>query len=110
MDFIWKPTIPAVLTENPPVKDYNFGDGFSERIPIGTQQNIQSWRLNFDALLPDEALQIRNFLKSQGGHRAFRWIPPSPYDEPGLYRCASWNIRQVSQYQSIELTFQQVSF
>jgi phage-related protein len=73
--FNWQPDYGAQADVTPTVVTAQFGDGYSQDIPLGINSMPQTWTLVFNRL-PDEADGIFNFLMNQGGYLRFWWTPP----------------------------------
>lgn len=107
--FTSKPSIPATIAYKPNVRSITLGDSFTTDIPIGINQNLKTYSLQFNNIQKDEALEIIDFLKRHGGHRTFIWIGPDNIE--GLFRCKNWR-ESISSggFRSISLFFDEVLF
>jgi phage-related protein len=92
----------------PSVRQIKFGDGYSQRVTVGLNQNPKSWSLTWQ-VSPTDAATIETFLDQRAADAAsFTWTPP---DTSTSYQwiCYEWSksvdsVRLVS----IQATFDQV--
>lgn len=73
--FTWTPTTGAAGDKTFNVRKAQFGDGYSQIVADGINNQSQSWPLTFTVKKP-EAEQIINFLDAHQGSKAFAWTPP----------------------------------
>ena len=101
------PTYGARKRSRPNVRTVQFGDGFSQRITYGLNQDPKQWSLTFEVSETD-ADTIETFLEARGGSESFDWSPP---DETDTYKwiCQDWSksIPYLNRA-TITATFQQV--
>ena len=101
------PTYGASKRSRPNVRTVQFGDGFSQRITYGLNQDPKQWSLTFEVSETD-ADTIETFLEARGGSESFDWSPP---DEATTYKwiCQDWSksIPYLNRA-TITATFQQV--
>lgn len=73
--FTWSPSIGVEGTTHYRVRTVQFGDGYSQAVPDGIRNVVDSWPLRFvgDA---QEIKAIRAFLDSTRGSESFFWTPP----------------------------------
>jgi phage-related protein len=66
-----------------------FGDGYSQRLVFGLNQNPKTWSLTWEVSETD-ADTIETFLDARGGAESFDWTPP---DTATSYKwiCEQWN-------------------
>ena len=84
------PTYGAQKTSQPKVRQVQFGDGFSQRIRFGLNQNPKSWSLTWE-ISETNAETIEAFLDARANDGAsFDWTPP---DEATSYKwiCYEWS-------------------
>lgn len=83
------PTYGAQKTSQPAVRKVQFGDGYSQRLVFGLNQNPKTWSLTWEVSETD-ADTIENFLDARGGAESFDWTPP---DTGTSYKwiCEQWN-------------------
>lgn len=74
--FNWQPDYGAQADVTPNVLTAQFGDGYSQDIPLGINFMPQVWTLKFNRDPDTDADDIYNFLISQGGYKRFWWTPP----------------------------------
>lgn len=102
------PTYGAQKTSRPTVRTVQFGDGYSQRLTYGLNQNPKSWSLTWEVSETD-ADTIETFLNARAVDNAsFDW---TPLDEATAYKwiCQEWN--KTVPYKNratITATFQQV--
>jgi phage-related protein len=104
----YKPTYSATKTSQPKVRTTQFGDGYSQRVTFGLNQNPKEWRLTFSVSDADADI-IETFLNARAADGAsFDWTPP---DSSTSYKwtCYSWT-RELFEFQrsKIDVTFTQV--
>jgi phage-related protein len=83
------PTYGAQKTSQPSVRKVQFGDGYSQRLVFGLNQNPKTWSLTWEVSESD-ADTIETFLDARGGAESFDWTPP---DTATSYKwiCEQWN-------------------
>jgi len=102
------PTYGAQKSSRPVVRTVQFGDGYSQRLTYGLNQNPKSWSLTWEVSETD-ADTIETFLNARAVDNAsFDW---APLDEATTYKwiCQEWN--KTVPYKNratITATFQQV--
>lgn len=104
----YSPVYAANKSSQPNIRTVQFGDGYSQRLTYGLNQNPKEWRLTFDVTDTD-ADTIEAFLDARAADAAsFDWIPP---DGTTSYKwiCLEWN-RELYEFQrsKISTTFRQV--
>jgi len=82
------PTYGAQKTSQPSVRKVQFGDGYSQRLVFGLNQNPKTWSLTWEVSETD-ADTIETFLDARGGAESFDWTPP---DTATSYKwvCEQW--------------------
>ena len=82
------PTYGAQKTSQPAVRKVQFGDGYSQRLTFGLNQNPKSWSLTWE-VSEANADTIEDFLDARGGAESFDWTPP---DTATSYKwiCEQW--------------------
>jgi phage-related protein len=84
------PTYGAQKTSQPKVRQTQFGDGYSQRISFGLNQNPKQWSLTWEVSETD-ADTIEAFLDARAADGvSFDWAPP---DSATTYKwiCYTWN-------------------
>jgi phage-related protein len=84
------PTYGAQKTSQPKVRQVQFGDGYSQRLSVGLNQNSKAWSLTWEVSETD-ADTIETFLDARAADGAsFDWTPP---DEATAYKwiCYDWS-------------------
>jgi phage-related protein len=101
------PKYGASKRSRPRVRNVQFGDGFSQRLRYGLNQDPKQWNLTFEVSETD-ADTIESFLEARAGAESFDWSPP---DETETYKwiCQDWSksIPYLNRA-TITATFQQV--
>ena len=102
------PTYGAQKTSQPRVRQVQFGDGYSQRISFGLNQNPKQWSLTWEVTETD-ADTIETFLDARAvDGDSFTWTPP---DSATSYKwiCYQWN-KTIPYYNraTITATFTQV--
>ena len=101
------PTYGASKRSRPKVRNVQFGDGLSQRLTYGLNQDAKQWNLTFEVSETD-ADTIETFLEARGGAESFDWSPP---DETETYKwiCQQWSKQMTSAgLNELTATFQQV--
>ena len=103
------PAYGASKGNQPNVRTVQFGDGYSQRLTYGLNQNPKSWDLTWQNITETDADTIETFLNARAADNAsFDWTPP---DETTAYKwiCPSWNKSiPYNNRATITATFQQV--
>jgi hypothetical protein len=92
----------------PNVRQIRFGDGYSQRVTVGLNQNPKSWSLTWNVSIADAAT-IEAFLDDRAEDAAsFTWTPPDT-DTSYQWICYDWS-KSVDSVRSvtIQATFDQV--
>jgi phage-related protein len=101
------PSYGASKKSSPRVRNVQFGDGLSQRLRYGLNQDAKVWNLKFEVSEAD-ADTIETFLEARQGAENFDWSPP---DETTTYKwiCQEWSksIPYLNRA-TITATFQQV--
>ena len=98
----------ASKAHKPKVTTVQFGDGYSQRLRVGINQDPQEWRLSWNNILESDSDTIEDFLIARAGSEYFDWSPP---DTATSYKwiCQSWNKTiSYSGRATINATFTQV--
>jgi len=102
------PTYGAQKASQPRVRQVQFGDGYSQRVSFGLNQNPKQWSLTWEVTETDSDT-IETFLDARAADGAsFDWTPP---DSATSYKwiCYQWN-KNIPYYNrgTITATFTQV--
>ena len=84
------PTYGAAKSSNPKLVEIKYGDGYSQVLRHGLNQNPKTWNLNF-LVSEADATTIETFLNARADDGdTFDWQPP---DETTSYkwRCFAWS-------------------
>lgn len=102
------PDFTLTKKSEPTVRTTKFGDGYSQRLIYGLNQNLKTWDLRWTASSNADAAAIESFFDARQGSESFDWTPPEG-GTAGKYICPSWT-REL-QYKNINVitaTFVQV--
>ena len=102
------PDFGATKSSSPRVRNVQFGDGFSQRLRYGLNQDAKQWDLTWQNISEADSDTIEAFLEARGGAEHFDWSPP---DETETYKwiCQQWSKRMTSAgLNELTATFQQV--
>ena len=107
-EFTWLPTVGFSTDINPSVNKVQFGEGYSQRVPSGINNIMQSWNVSFNSQSIATANAIDAFLSSKYGTNSFTWIPPGETIEVKVL-CPKWTKTYESSIsRSISATFERV--
>ena len=102
------PTYGAQKTNQPKVRQVQFGDGYTQRLTVGLNQNPKSWSLTWE-VSETNADTIETFLDARAADGdSFTWTPP---DSATAYQwtCYDWSKSIPSLNRAtIQATFTQV--
>lgn len=104
----YNPTYPITKKSEPKIRTVKFGDGYSQRLTFGLNQNPKVWSPEF-ILRPADADIVEAFLDARAlDGESFDWTPPGSA-APLKWICPSWE-REVLGPNSCRLqtTFTQV--
>ncbi|MDR3446011.1 phage tail protein [Dyella sp.] len=102
--FTWKPETNPTGTSTLRVRTAQFGDGYSQEVPDGINNETQSWPLTF-AGTKDELQPIADFFRAHNGCIGFYWTPPLGVQ--GLYKAPSFTMNENAGIYTITVSFQQ---
>ena len=103
--FNWRPIGQPAGQATFRVLKAQFGDGYSQEVADGINNEVQSWPLQFVGTRA-EVIAIRDFFRRHGGYKGFFWTPPM--GEPGLYKVAAYSpVHQGGDVYLISATFEQ---
>jgi phage-related protein len=92
----------------PRVRTVQYGDGYSQRLIYGLNQNPKVWNLTWTATSNSDADAIEAFIDARAGSEAFDWTPPAA-GSSAKYICSSWNRElKYANINTITATFVQV--
>lgn len=103
----YQPLYGASKSSAPSVRQVQFGDGYSQRLVYGLNQDPKEWTLEFN-VTEAEADEIETFLEARGGAESFDWTPP---DTTTSYKwlCSEWSKSIDQPFRAvIRATFRQV--
>mgnify|MGYP003109826395 FL=1 len=90
-EFTWTPSYNQSAQISPRVLSVRFGDGYTQRIPDGINNNLLNLELSFENRTEKEATAILHFLNARRGAEAFAYTPPSPYQTQKMFICKSFD-------------------
>ena len=109
-EFIWVPTYPVSVNQEPRVRNIQFGDGYSLRISDGLNNVLLKFDLEFNGKTYQEALAISHFLYAREGRESFVWVPPAPFSTRKYFICPQWSpVIQFHSNYSVKAMFQEVA-
>ena len=82
------PTYGAQKTSQPNVRTVQYGDGYSQRLVYGLNQNPKQWSLTWNVSETDSDT-IEAFLDARGGAESFDWTPPG--ESSAKWICQQWS-------------------
>jgi phage-related protein len=83
------PTYGAQKSSQPKVRQVQFGDGYSQRLTYGLNQNPKSWSLTWEVSETD-ADTIETFLDARAAQESFDWTAPGEAGS-SKYVCPEWS-------------------
>lgn len=89
--FTWCPRVEPDGTSRFRVLSARFGDGYSQEVGDGINNETRSWPLEFVGY-EREIKPIRDFLRRHAGFRPFLWTPPMEA-EAGLFTVLEVRLR-----------------
>ena len=85
----------------------NLGDGYTVRAGDGLNTKKRTWSLSWEVISIADADTIETFINSQGGYKAFIWVPPR--GPTGKWICQSFDRQAVGPgYDSMSMEFEEV--
>lgn len=89
------------------VRVAKFGDGYSQAVQDGLNNEVQTWPLSFEGGI-DYILPLKDFFKRHAGCKSFYWTPPGE-SAPLLFRAANITLTSIGGgVFSLSAEFQQV--
>lgn len=92
--FFWKPSYRYTIQNQPRIKTVKFGDGYSQDLKDGINNNLMIIDLSFDERDLQEHKAIIHFLHQRAGYEKFVFIPPQPYGVTKRFICKEWTPSQ----------------
>lgn len=93
----------------PAIREAKFGDGYSQRVTFGLNQNPKTWPITWANISNSDASQIEEFLDARAVDcQSFTWTPP---DGATAYKwiCKKWSKKMLSYNRNmVTATFMQV--
>jgi len=90
--FSWYPDISSQMSVEPKVNVIEFGDGYSERTPVGLNNLPDVWNVKFTTTRV-KGLLILEFFERHLGSKSFQWT--NPLNRTGYYVCTKWSSDQM---------------
>lgn len=106
--FTYTPSLSAKESRKPRIIVAQFGDGYSQRVRDGLNNDMAVWDLAFNNQTTANATSIETFFATQGGTTVFDWTPPNSASSK-KFICREWTRTEVS-YNVVSITakFEQV--
>jgi phage-related protein len=104
--FSWVPQVGMANTVTPKIYSAVFGDGYTQRVGRGINNQARSYNLTFQKVLSADMDAIENFLIACGGTASFYWTPINA--TIGLWLCATWTRTTQDGYSQLTATFNEV--
>lgn len=82
------PAYGSQKSSQPNVRTVQYGDGYSQRLVYGLNQNPKQWSLTWNVSETD-ADTIETFLDARGGAESFDWTPPG--ESSAKWICPQWS-------------------
>lgn len=92
--FIWRVTATAAGEGEFLVTDSDFGDGYSQSVPQGINNESQNWNVTFIGRKRTGTFGVLDplaFIRARKGGISFFWTPP--LGTQGYYQCRRYSIR-----------------
>lgn len=90
------------------VRRIDYGDGYSQRSPMGLNSMAQTWSITINPVLLEEWEALDAFFRSQGGYKAFLWTPAGE-TQPRKFTCETWAVAwDRSRFGTFTATLQEV--
>lgn len=103
--FIWKAEVSTSGSGTFTTSSAKFGDGYSQEVPDGINNEVQSWSVEVKGRKPDVQPAL-DFIRSHKG-MSFFWKPPLSA-VPGYFKCKKYNLRdEGGSYWTLSLDFEQ---
>ena len=103
----YEPLFGASKSSAPTVRNVQFGDGYSQRLVMGLNQDPKQWTLEWN-VSEEDSDEIETFLEARGGAESFDWTPPDS-NTSNKWICNEWQKSIDQPFRAvIRATFQQV--
>ena len=103
--FIWTHDWDASLDEEPKDNRAEFGDGYTQVVAAGINNNPRKWSLTFNNRPMPEVDAIVTFLRAN--YQGFDWTDPD--GNAGRWECKNWrSVRQKALMKSLTAIFEEV--
>jgi len=89
--FFWKPSYNLQTTHQPKVVELSYGDGYTQRLKNGINNDMLTLSLSFDNRSERESAAIFHFFKHLEGYKHFYFLAPAPYSIIKKFVCSQWN-------------------
>ena len=105
--FTYAPSFSASESSKPVTRVVRFNDGYEQRLSFGLQNDLKTWRLEFDYRTNEETSAITGFFEARRGVDAFAWT--NPYGKTAYYVCEEWSVEHAGcNLNTVQATFRQV--
>lgn len=103
------PTYGITKSNNPNVKQTQFGDGYLMRTVFGLNQNLKTYNPTWRNISETDADTISDFLDARAGSESFDWTPPGE-SSASKFLCKSWSKSiPYNNRATIQATFKEVA-
>jgi phage-related protein len=82
------PVYGSQKSSQPSVRTVRYGDGYSQRLRYGLNQDAKQWSLTWE-VSETNADTIETFLEARAGAESFDWTTPD--GSTGKWICQQWN-------------------
>jgi phage-related protein len=89
--FFWKPSYNVSVTHTPRIKEIQFGDGYTQRLKDGINNDLLNLSLSFESRSELEAVAILHFLHVREGFGPFYFKAPMPYNIIKRFVCTEFS-------------------
>lgn len=108
--FIWKPSYNGQSDHEPSITFIKFGDGYSQRVSRGINNDLLIIDYIFDLRSTSETTAIIHFLKQRNSVEMFLFTPSAPYNIEKRFVCRKFQQAPIfKDNHSIKATFEEVA-
>lgn len=88
--FIWTPSYNTKINFVPKVITIQYGDGYTQRIADGINNNLMTIPISFKNRDFPEMAAIAHFLHARNGYESFLFYPPAPFNKLKRFVCENF--------------------
>lgn len=92
--FLWKPSFDFTNKNIPRIKKIQFGDGYYQSLPDGTNNLLLNYNFVFETRDLHETTAILHFLTQRNGVESFAFVCPAPRGQLLRFKCSEWSDTQ----------------